>query len=106
MRKYLPWVVCALTAAVGVPALAWGAGAEVDATVTAHDDYFRDASSSDPEDNVVNILPGQTVTFRYNEGGGGNSHNVRFSVQPTTCTQVAPAPLPIPSCPCHRCRSS
>src|SRR5262245_59163785 len=101
-RTYLPWLACALTAVIGVPALAYGARADdvVDATVTTHDNYFQDGSGTDPEDNVVEITPGGTVTSRYNEGDGGATHDVAFTgAAPTTCTQVTPPPLPIPSLP-------
>src|SRR4051812_38859791 len=108
-RKYLPWLACTLAAGIAVPTFAWGARSDaplVDATVTAHDNFFQDASGSDPEDNTVTITPGGTVTFQYNPGDGGATHDVNFSgAKPTTCTQVTPPPIagltvpPVPQYP-------
>src|SRR4051812_36876467 len=98
-RTYLPWLACALTIAVGVPAFAQGQGeresAVVDGLITVHDDYFQDGT--DPDDHQVNITRGGRVTFTYSEGDGTQSHDVTFrfsDAPPTTCVQIAPATIP------------
>src|SRR3954468_14783381 len=101
-RTHLPWLACVLTAVIAVPALARGDGSTefVDAVVTTHDNYFQDASGTDPADNSVTITPGGTATFKNKEGAGGATHDVPFTATPpTTSTQVAPPPLPIPQLP-------
>src|SRR4051794_30155780 len=98
-RTYLPWLACALTIAVGVPAFAQGQGeresAVVDGLITVHDDYFQEGA--DPDDHLVNITPGGRVTFNYQAGAGTGTHDVSFQFSdapPTTCVQTAPAPIP------------
>ena len=74
-KRYLPWLACAVIAAIGVPALAWGEDdpREVDAIVTTGDNFFADADGVlDPEGvgNVVNITPGGRVNFKSDLGPG------------------------------------
>ena len=70
------------------------------ASVEAHDNYWEDASGSDPADNSVTIAPGESVKFSF--PSGTSSHNVKFNAatQPA-CTQTAGTqiPLPIPPLP-------
>src|SRR3954453_8448103 len=88
-RKYLPWVACAVLATIAVPAIAHGAGDDpATAAIVVTDGGFRGASSSDPADNSVTVVPGGKVTFSYPSGNG--MHNVAFvGKQPTSCRQTA-----------------
>src|SRR3954469_5586321 len=88
-RTYLPWLACAVLAAITVPAIARGAGDDpAAAEMVVTDGGFRDASGSDPADNSVRIVPGGKVTFSYPSGNG--MHNVAFvGEQPTSCRQTA-----------------
>src|SRR5262249_35713130 len=99
-KTYLPWLACAVIAAVGIPALAWG---NADAPVShadaangsflVYDNGFYDASGTNQADTTVNITPGSTVTFSYpGDGNNSSSHNVAFddgSPTPDGCVQTA-----------------
>jgi plastocyanin len=99
--KWLPWLACAVVAAIGFPALAQGESesAAAEASIVAFDNGFRDGSQSDPADNTVQITAGETVSFSYPSGSSG--HNVKFdAAQPASCTQTAGPPLgPVPPLP-------
>ena len=97
----------ALVVALAVPASAAAAPGSI--RTLEHQEFgqlFTDASQTDPRDNSVSILPGETVSFSYAVGDGQNAHNVAFytfSPQPSACVQTAgvivpgfPAP-PIPA---------
>src|SRR5262245_48177679 len=83
-KRYLPWLVTAAVAAVGMPALAFGqSAAPPTKPVYASDPY----SFFNPEtgESSVTIAAGGTVTFAYPESG--SIHNVAFdNAQPTSCT--------------------
>ena len=52
---------------------------------------------TNPRDNSVSILPGETVTFSYAVGDGTNAHNVgfyTFSPQPNSCMQTQGTVIP------------
>src|SRR3954469_25711482 len=101
MRKtFLPWMVCGVIAAIGVPALAYGDGdarapaatAAANAAFVTGDNYFQDTTGP-VTDNQVEITPGGTVTFTSPLGVGSNGapHNVDFvfdGPQPTSCNQT------------------
>ena len=100
MRKsFLPWLVCAAIAAVGVPALAWGEPgggrieAPTDAAFVTGDNFFQDTAGA-AGDNSVTITPGGKVTFTspVNETNSA-VHNVDFDfdTQPTSCNQTQEA---------------
>src|SRR5688572_6247295 len=104
MRKtVLPWMVCAVGAAAGVPALAWGEAASapragsalVDATMLTGDNFFQEQGSAQT-DNSVQITPGGTVTFKSLVRPENTSvHNVAFddaSPKPTVCNQTVQSP--------------
>src|SRR5215467_1310367 len=86
-------MVCALIAAVGLPALASGNDAAPkrapDARVYAFDFGFHEAGQPD-DDNVVNIPVGGTVEFSY--PSGDSVHNVDFGQDETTCELGGAAP--------------
>ena len=97
MRKsFLPWLVCAAIAAVGVPALAWGEPgggrieAPTDAAFVTGDNFFQDTAGA-AGDNSVTITPGGKVTFTspVNETNSA-VHNVDFDfdTQPASCNQT------------------
>ena len=50
---------------IAVPTLAFGRpnASVATAEIVAKDDWFQDASSSDPADNTVIVGPGGSVTF-------------------------------------------
>jgi len=89
-------LLLAMAVALAFPASAAAAPGSV--LTVDHEDFgslFMDASQSDPLDNTVNILPGETVTFSY--PAGTNSHNVDFtalSPKPTNCVQTAGVIIP------------
>src|SRR5690242_9775088 len=99
MRKsFLPWLACAVLAAVVVPALAWGQPAQdaraANAAFSIGDNYYEDAAGSGIEDNSVTINPGEKVTFNYTGDDGSGPHNVVFDdAQPSSCTQTEGDPL-------------
>ena len=76
--RYLPWLVCAAIAGVGIPAFAYGdsSAPPLTASFTVVDFGFED-----PDGNSdVTIAPGGTVSFAYPDGI--SFHNVSSS--PTT----------------------
>ena len=83
----------ALLVALAVPASAAAAPGSI--RTLEHGEFgqlFMDASQTNPRDNSVTILPGETVTFSYAVGDGQNAHNVdfyTFSPKPNTCVQTA-----------------
>jgi plastocyanin len=93
VKKFLPWMVCALVVgAGGLPALASGrqsAPRLADARVIAFDYGFHEAGQPD-QDNVVHIPAGGTVEFSYPQGQ--NEHNVDFGQDATTCKMTAAPP--------------
>ena len=100
--KVLPWMACALVALVFVPALALGDPhasdqTEADGTFLTYDNGFYEAGQPST-DSVVNIQPGERVTFRSPIGGEPQNqgvHNVDFfedSPQPTACIQTVAGP--------------
>jgi plastocyanin len=104
MRKsFLPWLACAVLAAIAVPALASGQPRQeaqrADAAFIVGDNFYVDANGSGPEDNAVTIAVGEKVTFSYPTGPLSNSvHNVVFDEgpKPSSCVQTQAAEgLPI-----------
>ncbi len=95
-KRYLPWLACAVVAAVGVPALASGAPQRAPGTINAYDFGFNNPATGD---STVTINAGETVSFSYPTGG--NAHNVDFDdVAPTSCTQTAGDDIgPVPPLP-------
>src|SRR3954470_24582547 len=101
MRKsFLPWLVCAVIAAVGVPTLAWGeagdsrAEAPVDAAFVTGDNFFQDTAGGSG-DSSVTITPGGKVTFTSPVSAENTAvHNVDFDfdTQPASCNQTVLAP--------------
>jgi plastocyanin len=93
-KQYLPWVLCALLVAIGVPALASGeerGPVPVDAAFSVHDNSFDDAAGG-ADDHAVSITTGGKVLFQYAaDGTNGSVHNVDFSSgpAPAECKQTA-----------------
>jgi plastocyanin len=103
-RAHVPWLACALTMAIALPALASGSPATMqDASFGVSDDKFTEIGGNG--DNVVEIAVGDKVNFTYPTGAGAGTHNVSFysALKPTECklTQEAPGtfPAPIPPLP-------
>src|SRR5687768_7322534 len=101
-KRYLPWLACAVIAAIGVPALAWGESEtrEVDALVTMGDNFFQDddglLSNDAPYTNVVNITPGGRVNFKSIAGANNTgAHNVAVdgATSAIVCNQTVQSPI-------------
>ncbi len=91
-RTYLPWIACAMAGVIAVPTLAFGRSDTAGvAVIEAKDNWFQDASSSDPADNTVTVGPGDAVTFAYPTGS--NLHNVAFDgPAPASCPHTKASP--------------
>ncbi len=91
-------LLLALLVALAVPASAAAAPGSI--RTLEHGEFgqlFMDASQTDPRDNSVTILPGETVTFSYAVGDGQNAHNVdfyTFSPKPNACLQTQGTVVP------------
>lgn len=90
-KQHLPWLLCALVALIGAPALATGTEREADATVDAFDNEFRDRAD---QDTNVAIAAGEKVTFvSAIVDGNAGAHNVDFrDAKPTACRQTKQSP--------------
>src|SRR5687768_2679807 len=99
MTRHLTWLAM-LVAAIAIPALATGEP-RAPGAIRAAVDENRFQNEADPDSSSVTIFAGETVTFRYPEGG--NFHNVDFlTIEPTTCTLTTGLPgnvPPLPSAP-------
>src|SRR5690349_2973652 len=105
MRKsFLPWLACAVLAAIVVPTLAWGQPVRdpqpaANAAFVVGDNFYNDASGSGPDDHSVTIAAGEKVSFTYAVSPQNNSvHNVDFSfeTQPSSCVETAsPEGIPL-----------
>ncbi|HEY6888692.1 MAG TPA: PKD domain-containing protein, partial [Solirubrobacter sp.] len=96
-RRHTPWLAAGLAAlALIVPSAASAAPGAIKAVDDgALGSLFTDASQSDLTDHVVNINPGEKVTFSYPTVTGSSFHNVTFDpvgLQPASCTQTVAAP--------------
>ena len=90
-RRHTPWLAAGLAAlALIVPSAASAAPGAIKAVDDgALGSLFTDASQSDLTDHIVNINPGEKVTFSYPTGP--SSHNITFNdvgPQPTSCVQL------------------
>src|SRR6478752_2792868 len=94
-RQCLPWLVCAAVLALPAPAFAQ-TGPTPSATVNAGDNFFQDAAGP-VGDSVVNIAPGQSVTFRSPVAANNVAvHQVDFEgTKPSVCNQTVKTADPI-----------